>query len=135
MNEAGTIRVQVNGQNAVDASNRQHISYGTGRDRYTGGARTTILAGITKVRNNGSNTCCRCTAQSIGQQQDFHQVVVGRSAGRLDDKNIFTTDIFIQLDGDFAIAELTDSGFTQRDIKTFHYQFGQFWIGVTGKDH
>ena len=39
---------------------------------------------------------------------------MGRSAGRLNDKNVFAANVCIKLNGNFSIAKLGDAGAAQR---------------------
>src|SRR3989338_8709701 len=50
------IRVQVDGQNPVDAYNGEHVSHNFGADGHASGTRTAILAGIAEVGDNCSNS-------------------------------------------------------------------------------
>ena len=73
--------------------------------------------------------------QSVGHHRDFHQVVVGRRAGRLKNKDISAAHVFIDFDHDFAVAEFVNGGITQRDVQVVYNFAGQFRVGIPGKDH
>src|SRR5690606_24887864 len=77
----------------------------------------------------------RGAAQGVGHDQQLHQVVVGRSTGRLDDEDIAATNILVDFNGDFAVAELSHGGVTERDVEDINDLAGQLGIGVSGKYH
>ncbi|MNH30334.1 hypothetical protein D3C79_906250 [compost metagenome] len=50
------VSVQVDGENTVDTYDGEHVSDDFGADSYTRRTRTAILAGISEVRNHGSDS-------------------------------------------------------------------------------
>ena len=50
------VSMQINRENTIDADYGKHVSDNFCADSHTCGTRTAILTGITKVRNNSSNT-------------------------------------------------------------------------------
>jgi anaerobic selenocysteine-containing dehydrogenase len=109
--------VQVNRQNAVNAYAGQEVSDNFSSDWHTRGTDATVLAGVAKVRNNSRDTACGSTAQGIDHNNQFHQVVVSWSTGGLDDENITTAYIFVNLYADFAVAKATYSGVAERSVQ------------------
>ena len=57
--------------------------------------------------------------QGIDHQHDFHQAVVGGSAGRLQDEDVLATNVLVDFDHDFAIGELRYHGFTEGNAEAF----------------
>ena len=53
----------------------------------------------------------------VDEDQQLHQVIVGGRAGGLDDEGILATDVFQDLDVDFAVGETTDDGLAQGDTQ------------------
>ncbi len=129
------VGVQVDGEHAVDAGAGQHIGHQLGGNRHAGGTRTTVLARITEVRNCRGNTTGRSAFQRVGHSQDFHQIVIGRRTGRLQNEHVASADVFQQLHRHFAVAELADVGASQRDIQMFDYVLGQFRVRGPGEYH
>jgi hypothetical protein len=127
--------VQVHGQHAVDAGGDEHVGDQLGGDRHARRTRTAILAGIAEVRDGGGDAAGRGALQRIDDDQQFHQVVVGRRAGGLQHEDVAAADVFLQLDTDFAIGKATDVGATEIDIELFCDIGSQFRIGVAGEDH
>ena len=109
--------VQVNGQHAVNADAGQKIRHHFRGDWHTSRTNTTVLTSITEVRDNGGDTTCRSTTQSINHNNQFHQVVIGGSTSGLDDENITTAYVFIDLYADFAVAKTTYSGVAKRSVQ------------------
>ena len=109
------VGVQVHGEDAVDTGDLQHVGHDLGADGHARGAHATILAGIAEVGNHGSDAAGRGATQGVDQDHQLHQVVVGGRTGGLDDEGILATDVFQDLDVDFAVGETTDDGLTQGD--------------------
>ncbi len=109
--------MQVNRQNAVNANTGEEVSNNFSGNWHTCGTDATVLTGITKVRNNSSDTASGSTAQGIDHDNQFHQVIVSWSTGGLDDENITTAYIFVNLYADFAIAKATYGGVAKRSVQ------------------
>ena len=73
--------------------------------------------------------------QGIGRQQQLHDAVVGRRAGRLNNKYVFAPHVFVELDGNFAITEFTDAGMAQRHSNVSGNGACEFRIRIAGKNH
>ncbi len=102
------IRVQVDREDTVDPDDGQHVGHYLGADGHAGGARTAILAGIAEVGDDSGDTSGRGAAEGIGHHHQFHQVVVGRRAGRLNQEYVLAADVFVDFDADFAIGEFAN---------------------------
>ena len=49
--------------------------------------------------------------------EQFHQIVVGGKARRLDDEHVLAADIFLNLDEDFHVRETAHDGFGHRNFE------------------
>ena len=127
--------MQVHGQHALDTHGLQHVGHDLGRDRHAGGARAAVLAGVAEVGNHRADALGRCTLEGVHHDQQFHQVVVGRCAGRLHDEDVARTHVLLDLDGDFSIGEATHVGCTQRGAEVLNDFSGHARIGIAGEDH
>ena len=127
--------VQVHRQHAVDAGGDQHVGHQLGGNRHPRRTRAAILAGIAEVRDGSGDAAGRGALERIDDDQQFHQVVVRRGAGRLQDKDVLAAHMFVEFDADFAIREAADVGTAKGNVQTLRYIGCQFWIGVTGKNH
>ena len=72
-----------------------------------------VLTGVAKVRDHRGDAAGRGTAQSVGHDQQFHQVVIGRVGGRLDDEHVFAADVVVDFDEDFGVVETLHTGVDQ----------------------
>jgi hypothetical protein len=53
----------------------------------------------------------------IGDDQQFHQMVVGRERGRLDDEDILAAHVLLDLDEDLHVGEAPDGGLGERNAE------------------
>ncbi|CDF92671.1 hypothetical protein BN844_3084 [Pseudomonas sp. SHC52] len=127
--------MQVNREHTIDADDGEHVSHDFRADSHARGTRTAILTGITKIGNNSSDTSSRGTAEGISHHDELHQVIVGRSASRLNNEDVFTANVFIDLGSDFAVGELTDRNVTERDMQLTYDTPSQIGVSVPRKDH
>ncbi|CQC00391.1 Uncharacterised protein [Salmonella enterica subsp. enterica serovar Typhimurium str. DT104] len=109
--------MQIYGENAVNADAGQEVSDNFCGNRHTGGTYATVLTCIAKVGDNGGDTTCGSTTQGINHNDQFHQVVVGWGTSGLDDENITTAYIFVDLYADFAVAKATYGGVAERSVQ------------------
>src|SRR5690606_33247436 len=129
------IGVQVDGEDAVDAHHIEHVGHDLGADRHARRARTAVLAGVAKVGDHGCDASGGRTAEGVCHYHQFHQVVVGRCAGRLDQEDVLAANIFIDFDTDFAVGKLSDVGITEGDVQLTYDTPGQIGVGVPREDH
>ena len=111
------VGVQVHGEDAVDTGDLQHVGHDLGADGHARGAHAAVLTGIAEIGNDGGDAACRGATQGVDEDQQLHQVVVGGRTGGLDDEGILATDVFQDLDVDFAVGETTDDGLAQGDTQ------------------
>ena len=71
----------------------------------------------------------------VHHDQQFHQVVVDRRAGGLDDINIATAHVFHDLDADLAVAETRGLNLTERQPEMPGDALGEPRVGIARKDH
>jgi len=71
----------------------------------------------------------------ISHQHQFHDAVVGWGACGLNNEDVLTADILVQLDGYFTIAKFTDIGVTQGNANMFGNLIRQYRICIARKDH
>ena len=128
------VGVKIHGNHAINTNGGDHVGDHFGGNRHTGGAHAAILAGITKVGDNSGDAACGGATQGVGHDQQFHQVVVGRVAGGLHDKDVFAAHVFLDFHGNFAIAERAHIGIADRQVQVVDHGFGQFGICVTGEN-
>ncbi len=127
--------MQIHGHDPVDPCLDHHVGDDLGGNRYAGGADATVLTGIAEVGNHGGDPRGGGAAQGVHHQDQFHQVVVGRRAGGLQDEDILAAHVLIDLDRDLAVAELPDRGVAQSVVQALGDLLGELGIGVPGENH
>jgi len=65
--------------------------------------------------------------------QQFHQVVVGREAGRLNHEHILAADVFVDLDEHFLVGEAAHAGLGQLHVEIVRDRLGERQVGVAGQ--
>ena len=129
------IGMDIHDQDAVDADALEDIGDNACGNGDTGGTWTTILTGVTEIRDTGGNAFSGSALQCIDHQDDFHQVVIGGSASGLNDENILAADIFIDFDSGFTIGEFGNESLAERDTEFAGYLGGQCRIGIASENH
>ncbi|MNN53777.1 hypothetical protein D3C81_1685560 [compost metagenome] len=127
--------MQVDGEHAVDTDHGQHVGHYLGADGHASGARTAVLAGIAEVGDDCSDAGRRGTAEGVGHHHQFHQVIVGRCAGGLDQEDVLTADVLVDFHADFAVGELADGNVTEGNMQLTHDTAGEIGVGVPREDH
>ena len=107
--------MQINGQHAVSARLGNEVGDQFRGDRRAG-AGLPVLARIAEIGQNGSDALGRGAAQRVNHDEQFHQIVVGGMTGRLNDKHVFATDIFVDFDENFIVGKPPDAGIGQRQV-------------------
>src|SRR5471030_306103 len=97
--------VQIHDQDALDARFFQHVRDHLGRDRNARRTWATVLTGIAEVRNSCGDTASGRALQGVDHQDQLHQAVVGRGTSRLQNKDVFTADVFVNLNHHFAVRD------------------------------
>ena len=76
-----------------------------------------VLPGVAEIGDHRGDAARRRPAQRIGDDQQFHQMVVGRKRRRLDDEDVRAADVFLDLDEDLHVGEAPDHGLGQRQVQ------------------
>ena len=96
--------VQIHGKDPVGSGGGDQISHQLCRNRVAG-LGLTVLAGIAEVRNNRGDTGGRSTLHRVDHDEQLHDVVVYRRAGRLHNKTVRAANRFKQRHGNFPVAK------------------------------
>ena len=123
--------VQVERHDAVDAGLRDQVGHELGRDRRAR-AGFAILPGIAEIGDHGGDAARRRPAQRVGDDQQLHQMVVGRKRGRLDDEGIRAADVFLDFDENLHVGEAPDHGLGQRQVEPIGDGLRQRRVGIAG---
>src|SRR5690606_18083593 len=116
--------VKVKRQDAVGAGFGDEVGDELGRDRR---ARTglAVLTGIAEIGQDGGDATGRGTAEGIDHDEQFHQVIVCRIGGRLQNEYVFAAHVFLILYEDFLIGEAAHAGLTERNVEILSNGFGK----------
>lgn len=100
----------------VAPCDRQHIRHELRGDGRAGHV-LLVHPRIREAGNNGGNSARRRSLAGRDEDEEFHEVVVGVAAPRLDDEHVFVSDGLGNFDIYFAIGELLDGDRDKRDVE------------------
>ena len=123
--------MEIDRQHAVRTRDGDEVRDELGRNRRAG-SWFAVLPGIAEIRDDGGDALGRRALQRIDANQQFHQIVVRRIAGRLQHEHILAADILLNLDEDFLIGETPDERIGQRKLKIRRDIARQRQIGIAG---
>ena len=123
--------MQVERHDAVDAGMGDQVGDQLGRNRRAR-AGFAVLPGIAEIGDHRGDAARRRPAQRVGDDQQFHQMVVGRKRRRLDDEDVRAADVFLDLDEDLHVGETPDHGLGQRQVQPVGDFLRQRRIGIAG---
>ena len=125
--------VQIHGQNAVSAGGGNQVGAELGGDRVAG-LGFAVLAGIAEIGDNRGNAAGRGPLESVHHNQQFHQVVVNRTAGRLHYKDVRAAHRFLNGNRNLAVGKMGNRTFSKRKPQLFCNLPGNLGIGVRRKN-
>ena len=76
----------------------------------------------------------RRALERVDHDQQLHQRLVDRRAGRLDDEAVDAADVLADLDVDLAVGEMRDVGPPERDLDELADLVGQRTVRVARED-
>ena len=76
-----------------------------------------VLARVTVIGDDSDNLARGGSAQGVDDDEEFHQVIVHRWTGRLDDKDVGSSDRLANPHPDLSVIEPLDRGIAQLDPK------------------
>ena len=79
--------------------------------------RPAVLSRVAVIGDDGGDPAGRGAPQRIGQDQQFHQVVVGRERGRLQDEDVLAPDVLLDDGEDLVIGESLHVGLGQGHVE------------------
>jgi hypothetical protein len=108
--------MQIERQHAVGAGLGDQIGDQLGGDRRAAG-HAAVLAGIAEIGQHRGDAPGRGSAERIDHDEQFHQVIVGRKGGRLQDEDVLAAHVFLNLDENLLVGEAADTGLAQRHVE------------------
>src|SRR3954468_23587268 len=103
-----------------------------GRRSWRGAAE---VAGVAEVRDRRRDARRRRALERVDHHQHFHQVVVGRRAGRLQHEDVLAPHVLEQLDHPLAIGELADDRAADRQVEMLRHVLREARVGIAREHH
>ena len=110
--------VKIHCEDTVRPGADQQIGYQFGGDG-NAGAVLAVLSCVAVVGDYGGDAGCRSAACRIHHNQQFHEVLIGRIASRLNDEHIRIAEIVFVLDENLTVGESFDLHMPQFHPQTF----------------
>ena len=122
--------VKIDREHAVGACFGDQIGDQLGRNRRAG-SRLAVLTGVAEIGHNRSDPARRGAFERVDADQQLHEIVVRRIAGRLDDEDVFAANILMNFDEDLFVGEAAHLRIDKRqfEITCNRAREGQVRIG------
>ena len=104
--------VKIHGDYPIHTGCYQQVCHQLCRNRISGLC-LSVLTSITVIRNYRIDAACRCSLHGIYHNQEFHQIVVYRISGGLNDEYILVTNGLPDADRNLTVAELANGCLSQ----------------------
>ena len=127
------LTVQIHGEDAIGASGDEQVGHEFRRDGHAG-LILTVLPGVAVKREYGRDTLSRGATRGIDHDEQLHQMMVGRRAGRLDDVRVMAADIFVNFNERFTVGKTCHRGLAQGHANGLTDRLGEGPIRVTRKN-
>jgi hypothetical protein len=125
--------MEIDGKNPIGAGCGDQVRDQLRRDRLAPG-RFLLLFGVAVVGDHRGDPGGGGAAKTIDQEKQFHQVVVVRRADRLDDEDVGSTDVLVELDFRLAVLVLAHDRAAQRGFQLLHDGGGEARVRVASKN-
>ena len=109
--------VQIHRQHPIGPGRTEQIRDQLRRDRHPRLV-LPILPRVPVVRNHRRDARGRGPPERVDHDQQFHQVLVHRIRGRLDDEDVRPANVFVYLKRNFAIRKPAQTRLSERDAET-----------------
>ncbi len=124
--------VQIDGQHARCTGFGDQIGHQLRGNRRAGPG-FAILPGIAEIGNHRRDALGAGAPQCIDHDQQFHQIVVGGKACRLDDENVLTPHVLFDFDKHLHIGEPPHQRLGERNVQVLTDGLRQRTIAVAGQ--
>src|SRR5690606_6775226 len=122
-------RVQIHGEHPVRSGAGDEVRHQLGRDRRAA-VGLPVLSGVAVVGHHRRDPLRRRPHQGVGHDQQLHQVVVGRIAGRLDDEDVLAADVLLDHREHLVVREPLHLRLGQGHVQVVADGAGQRPVGV-----
>ena len=106
-------RMQIHRDNPVYACDTEKICRQLRCNRVSR-LRFSVLSGVAVIRNHRIDSGSGRSLHRVHHDEEFHEIVICRIAGRLDDIDILAADTFPEAHGNLAVAEFAYRRLAQR---------------------
>ena len=127
------LSMQIHCQHSLNPRGNQKIRNELGGDG-NAGLVLAVLARIPEKRDHRRDTSRARPAGGINQDQEFHEILIGRGARGLNDENVPTANVLVDLDKRFAIRKRTHRGIARRHAEVGTNVGHQAWVSRAGDD-
>ena len=124
-------RVEIHRQHPRNPGGGEEIRHELGGDRHPR-LIFPILPCVSEKRDHRSDALRAGSLRRVHHDEEFHQVFVGRRAGRLEDKQIATSDIFIDPDKRLPIGKTLHVGHARFHFEQLANTLRQLRVGAPG---
>jgi hypothetical protein len=124
--------VKIDRQNAVGASRSDEVGDELGRD-WRARPWLPVLPRIAEIGQDRRDPLRRRAPQRVDADQQLHQIVVRRIAGRLDYEHVLAADVLVDLDEHFLVGEAPHARVGERDFEIVRNRSGQRQVAVPGE--
>ena len=109
-----------------------HVGHQLGRDRH---ARLVlaVLPGVAVVRNHRRDARRRRAPERVDHDEQLHQMLIDRRAGRLDDEDVGAADVLVDLERDLGVGEAAQPGLPERHAEELGDLPGQARVRAAGE--
>ncbi len=125
--------VQVHGQHPVGAGPRDQVGDQLGRDRDPAFV-FTILSSVSVVGHHGRDAFGTGSLAAFDHDQQFHQVIIDRGAGGLDQEDVAAADILQDLARRFSVGEISQRDLTGGQSQVAADPLRQRFVGSPRKE-
>ena len=125
--------VQVHGQHAVRACGGDQVRHQLGRDRVARLA-LAVLTRVAEIRDDRGDAAGGRALARVDHDEQLHQVVVDRAAGRLDEEHVRAAHGFRDGNRDLTVRKGGDSSLADRQAERGRDLHRQRRVGVAGEN-
>ena len=93
-----------------------------------------VLPRVTEKRNHGGDPIRARPPRGVHHDQQFHQMLIGRGRGGLNDENIAAANVLIDLDVGLSVGKRADGRLSQRSADVVANPLRQLAVGGAAED-
>ena len=126
--------VEVDGEHPVGAGGGEEVGDEAGGDG-DAGLVFFVGASVAVIGDDGGDAAGGGAFAGVDHYEEFHEVVVDRGAGGLDDEDVALADVFEDADEGVVVGEFEDVGGAHGDAQVIANRLGQLRVGVPGEHY